>query len=210
MKKHVVISGKKINSAMSFKVDYKSVVCFTVVVCGIIIGVNVSGSLSSEWQSFFESVIKNFLAPPQRAGYITVFLRLFLPFATMLIVTFIVGLSGVGIPFILLTPLISGCFFGVVISQCYENFGISGVGAFAFVHLPIFAISTATLIKSCSGCFDISSEIFWFTATGKGSGKPVLKEYIIKYSLFLLVIALSVALSALAYEIYLKLFPISL
>lgn len=206
MKKHVVINGKKINSALRFNVDYKTVVFLTLLLCGIILGVNISENLTVEWQKFFADIIDRFYVPSYKTEYVTIFARLFLPFAIAITLTYVIGLCGVGIPFIASIPLFSGVFVSVLIPQIFRIYGMQGIGCFVFVYLPLLAIASATIIKSCSNSIGISLEIFLLLATGKGSCKPILKDYTIQHVAYMVLILIFSAISVLLYVVYLKLF----
>ncbi len=202
LKKSVVIKAPAFKPKFNLKINNKTLVFFTLFICGIIAGVHISQAGSAEWHTFFMSIINNVLFSQSESGLFTVFIRVFLPFFSMLLMCFIIGLSGMGTPFIALVPLLIGCFFGVEITQFYINFGVSGIGGWALVFLPAYATATATLIKCCCHCVDISGEIFIFLVTGKGEGKPIFKEYLLRYAIYIVPVLLGSLITTLFYRIF--------
>lgn len=206
LKRHVVIKAKRINPKINIKIDYKTLVFFTLMVCGVILGVFISEKGSDEWHRFFTTVIKSYLHFEESKSILAIFSRIFLPFFTLYLITYLVGMCGMGVPFLTIIPLILGGYFGVEITQYYINFGLSGIGCCALIYAPIYAIATATLIKCCCQAFDISKEIFFYSITGKGDGKPIFKEYSLKHLFFLVPIIIGAGISTLFYTLFGDLF----
>lgn len=205
-KKHVVIKAKRINPKINLKIDYKTVFFFTLMICGVILGVFISEKGSDEWHTFFSNFIKGYLNIAPDGSLFLIFGRFFLPFFILYITSYIVGLCGMGIPFLMFIPLILGIYFGVEITQYYVDFGLSGIGCCALIYSPVYAIATATLIKCCCHCFDISKEIFFYLVSGKGNGKPIFREYSQKHLVFLVPIIIGAGLTTLSFRLFSDLF----
>lgn len=206
LKRPKIYKTKRINKSLNIKIDYKAVLFFTLLICGIIIGVFIAENGSEEWHSFFNKLITSILSKQSNNSFIIIFLKNFLPFFIILLSTYIIGLCGVGIPLLATVPFITGVMFGVIISQYYVSFGLSGIGCCALIYLPLYATATATLIRSCCCSFDISGEIFLYLVSGKGCNKPLLKEYSLKQLVFLIPIAIGACVTALSYHFFSDLF----
>ncbi len=206
MKKHIVIKAHKFNKKANINIDYKTLLFFTFLVAGVIIGVFISENGSEEWHTFFTSLLKKYLSFNVNGNIFIMFMRVFLPFLILMIITYITGLCGVGAPFLLFTPLLLGCCFGVTVAQYYINFGLSGIACCGLIFLPAYAIATATLIKCCCRCVDISGEIFLYFATGKGENKPILKEYTIYFLTMLIPIVIGGVITTAFYKLFAHLF----
>lgn len=205
-KRNVVIRAKRITPKINVNLDYKTLVFFTLMICGVIIGVFVSEKGSEEWHKFFSDAVSGYLSSEQNESIMLVFCKFFLPFFLLYLVAYIIGLCGMGIPFLSIIPLVLGCFFGIEITHYYINYGLSGIGCCTLIYMPVYSIATATLIKRCCHCFDISGEIFTYLITGKGDGKPILKEFTLKHLFFLLPIIAGSALSAVSFKMFGDLF----
>ena len=205
-KRNVVIRAKRITPKINVNLDYKTLVFFTLMICGVIIGVFVSKKGSEEWHKFFSDAVSGYLSSEQNESIMLVFCKFFLPFFLLYLVAYIIGLCGMGIPFLSIIPLVLGCFFGIEITHYYINYGLSGIGCCTLIYMPVYSIATATLIKRCCHCFDISGEIFTYLITGKGDGKPILKEFTLKHLFFLLPIIAGSALSAVSFKMFGDLF----
>ncbi len=206
LKKSVVIKAPAFKPNVNFKINNKTLIFFTLFICGIIMGVHISEAGSAEWHAFFTSLINDVLFPETGSSLLIVFIRIFLPFFSLLLICFVTGLSGMGTPFVALVPLLTGCFFGIEITQFYINFGMSGIGGWALIYLPSYATATATVIKCCCHCVDISGEIFIFLVTGKGEGKPIFKEYILRYVIYIVPVLLGSLITTLFYRMFGDLF----
>ncbi len=205
-KKNVVIRAKRISPKFKLNIDYKTLVFFTLMICGVIIGVFISENGSDEWHAFFSNIVNGYLSSEHSGNILVLFYKLFLPFFLLYLITYIIGLCGMGIPFLSLIPLTLGVFFGIEIAHYYINYGLTGIGCCTLIYMPVYAIATATLIKRCCHCFDISGEIFIYLVTGKGDNKPILKDFTLKHLFFLLPIVAGAILSALSFKMFGDLF----
>ena len=84
LKKSVVIKANKFRGKVNLKFDYKTVIYFTLLICGIIIGVFLSKKGSDEWHIFFENLICNHLIAKSSndifVNFCSVFLAVFIVF----------------------------------------------------------------------------------------------------------------------------------
>lgn len=206
LKKSVVIKANKFRPKTKLKFDYKTVIYFTLLICGIIIGVFITEKGSSEWHIFFGNLISNHLVAKSSNSIFTNFCSIFLAVFIIFLYNYISGLCGVGIAFTSFSPFILGMYFGVMLTFYYTTYGLSGIMYCALVNLPAYAITAATLVKCCCESSDISKEIFFYLLSGKGDGKPYLKEYTLRYLVYLIPISLGALISALFFHLFSHLF----
>ncbi len=206
MRKHIVIKANKFKPKANIKIDYKTLVFFTFLTAGIIIGVFISKKGSSTWHLFFTELLNKYVSVESNENILLSFSRIFIPFFIIFLITYIIGLCGVGSPFLLSVPLMLGCFFGTTITQYYINYGLSGVACCALIYLPSYATATATLIKCCCRAFDISGEIFFYLISGKGENKLLFKDYSIHFLVLLLPIIIACVASVVLYALFSHLF----
>ncbi len=206
LKKHFVIKTNLFKTNKNINFDYKTLIFFTFLLSGIITGVFISEKGIGNWHTFYSEIINTYLSHSLNKNPISMFFRLFLPFVIIMITTYITGLCGVGAPFLPIAPMLLGCTFGIIVTQYYLNYGLSGILCCGLIYLPSYAITTATLIKCCCRCFSISGEIFYYIITGKGEGKPILKEYTLQFLIYILPIAVGCVVTVLFYGLFAHLF----
>ncbi len=216
LKKHVVFNLRKGMPKMlpksrvkrKINIDLKTLLFFAFMVCGIIIGAFIYNKASDEALRFLNKIFSGFLLPGSTEMYFSSYLKMLLPFFSMVILCFITGFSGMGTPFLCLVPFVSGIFAGVYISLCYNSFALKEILCRVVVFLPVYATATATLIKCCCRSSVISGEIFTYLLTGKGEGQSKIKGYVTDYLVFLLFVALGCLASLVAFILINKLFNI--
>jgi hypothetical protein len=152
------------------------------------------------------SLVKEYFITLNTQAHFLNFLKVFSPFLFIVVIEYIVGLCGVGIPLLSLVQFLLGVLIGCVVSQYYVDFGFAGIGCCALIYLPLFATATASLIKGCCCSFDISGEIFYFIVSGKGNGEAVLKEYTLKYLFLLIPVITSSIITLVLYRLFSHLF----
>lgn len=204
-KRPIIIKARKRKQNFNMNFDYKTPVFFSFLICGVILGVFISEGGSVEWHSYITNTINNYLTFSENS-FILFFIKIFTPLFLLYVLAYIIGLGGVGVPFLFTIPLALGCIFGIEVTNFYLNYGLKGISYCSLVFLPSYAIATATLIKCCCQCFNISGEIFIFLITGKGDNKPILKEYTLKYIVLLTPIVAGALLSGLLYKLFGSLF----
>ncbi len=204
LKRHIVFNVRK--KKFNVKFNYKILVFFTLMLCGCILGAHISGNLPLQIQELLKDTIADAVSSFNNENLFITFLELFLPFFILLLISYITGLCGVGIPLLCLVPFFTGIILSFVISQFRLYYGWDGIGFCAIVYLPVYATATATLIKSCCCSFDISSEIFIFLATSKGDGGALLKEHTLKHIVLVVPIIISASLGVLLYNLFVDLF----
>lgn len=206
LKKSVVIKANKFRGKVNLRFDYKTIIYFTLLICGIIIGVFLSEKGSKEWHIFFENLISNHLIAKASNDIFVNFCSMFLAVFIVFLYNYISGLCGVGIAFTSFSPFILGVYFGVIITFYYISYGFSGIAYCALINLPLYAITAATLVKCCCESSNISKEIFFYLVSGKGEGKPFLKDYTLKYLIYLIPVSLGALISALFFHLFSHLF----
>lgn len=205
-KSKVIFNINRRHKPVSLKLDYKLIIFFILFVCGVIIGGFITKNSKGLLLQGLSIFAREYFLSLNTGTYFLNFFKIFSPFAFICICTYIIGLCGVGIPFLTLIPTSLGAVMGAIISQYYVDFGLLGIGCCALIYLPLFATATATLLKGCCCSFDISGEIFYFIVSEKGNSNVFFKEYTIKHLFFLIPIALSSGLTLLFYHLFSGLF----
>lgn len=204
LKKHVVIKRPSIKP---LKLDYKTIILFTLFFCGIIFGSMIIGGKEGTLHNIMSNVISDSIAFKYSNNLLMYFLSVFSGFAIILLYDYICGLCGFGMPFLYLTPVSLGVLFSIIIGAFYMNYGLSGIGYCVLINVPCYAITAATLIKCCCYSKKISEDVLIYLVSGKADKKDgILKEYTIKYLFYGIIIALSSLISALSFRLFSHLF----
>ncbi len=206
MKKHIIIKANKLKPNIKINIDYKTIVFFTLLICGLVIGVLITQNGSDSWQIFFNEFLNKYISSQSNDNYILLFFRFFLPFFTLHLITYIIGLCGVGAPFLSFIPVSLGICFGVIITKYYANYELNGIVFCCLIYLPLYATTAATLIKCCCRCLDISGEIFLYLASGKGEGKPMLKDFTLNSLVMIIPTIIACVISVIFYNLFSELF----
>lgn len=208
-KKSVVLKANKLKPIAGVSPDYKTVIFFTLFVCGLIIGVTVISQSGTDFTDFFSKIIHNNISAKKDSSWFKCFCGEFVWLFILVFVDFICGLCGVGLPFIWLIPICFGCFAGMVLALFFINYGMTGLGYCALMNIPSYAITAATLVKCCCESTKVSNEIFFYILSGsKGdtSKTPILKEYTVKYIFFCIPVIIAALISTGSFKLFSGLF----
>jgi hypothetical protein len=115
-------------------------------------------------------------------------------------------MCGLGSVFVSFSPVIIGVYYGVSVTSYYLNFGAQGILYCLLINLPLYAIAAATLIKGCCESVKISKNVLFYLISGKGEGKPLIKDYTVKFLFYLIPLISGSVMSALLYNWFSKLF----
>lgn len=205
-KRSVVIRANKFKK-IKLKLNYKTIIFFTILLCGIIFGAILSAKGSIVWHQFFNTFVNNHLTVKSSSSVFRNFCSVFFCFFIIILFNYICGLCGLGIPFIYFSPFMLGVYCGVIISQFYYLYYLKGLLYCAIINIPCYAITAATLIKCCCFSSDISKEILVYLINGKNDTKEkLLYNYTIRYLLLCIPIVISSALNALTFRLFCNLF----
>lgn len=209
LKKSVVLKANRIKPIGAFTPDYKTVVFFTLFICGLIIGTTVINKNESDFLTLFTKILKNNITAKNGESWIKCFCGDFVWLFIPLFADFLCGLCGVGLPFIWLIPTVFGCVSGMVFSVFFISYGISGIGYCALMYIPCCAITAATLVKCCCESTKMSSEIFFYVLgieRKEAIKKALLKEYSTIYIVFCVYILIAAAISTCSFKLFSGLF----
>ncbi len=205
-KKSVVIRANRLKK-IRLKFDYKTIIFFTILLCGLIFGAILSAKGSEAWHQFFNTFVNNHLTVKSSSSIFRNFCSVFFCLFIIILFDYISGLCGLGIPFIYFTPLLLGTYCGVIISQFYYLYNLRGLLYCILINIPCYAITAATLIKCCCFSSDISKEILVYLINGKNDTKEkILYNYTIKYLLLCIPILISALLNAITFRLFGNLF----
>lgn len=181
LKRSVVIKAKRIKP---LKLDYPTVILFSIFICGIIFGVSISKKIIQSENDFLTVLINNYISMIKDCTFFECFIGIFLVIIFVAFIDFIIGLCAVGTPLVWLIPALFGCFCSSIVTCLLIKQGIQGIGYCLLINIPCYAITAATLIKCCCESSKMSLELL-----GVLTGAPVrdkaknklLQEYIINY-----------------------------
>ncbi len=200
MKKAVIIKTPKIKIYKNIKFDYKTLIFFTFTLCGLIIGAFIAKEMDSELFNLIKGyLINNFEIRTQNSVF-TVFCSIFCVTLIIILCNYILGLCAVGQFFSIITPFLFGIYCGFLSTIYFLINNLNGILYVASINLPFYAITAASLIKCCCESYNTSIEIFKFAQSGKTTNKPILKEYTLKFSIFLIPVCIGAFISALLFK----------
>ena len=206
LKRSVVIRANRLKK-INIRLDYKTIVFFTVLLCGVIFGVMLTNSGSEAWHQFIGSFLNNHLTIKSTSSVFRSFCSVFFSFFILLLFDYACGLCGIGVPFLYLTPLFLGIYCGIITSQLYCSYQLTGLLYCAVVNVPCYAITAATLIKCCCFSSDISREIFIYLVNGKNDTKEkLLQGYTIRYLIMCIPLIISALINAVTFRLLKDLF----
>lgn len=201
LKRSVVIKAGRLKP---LRIDYKTVVLFTLFICGVIIGVSIIKNGGDEWNVISKKMMSSYLSTKSNGNILTYFCSTFVMMISIVFISFLTGLCAVGVPFIGVIPLAFGVVCGSVVSSFAVNYGIQGLVYCTIINIPCYAIVTAGLVKCCCESLKMSLELFSVIAnsTVESKQKGYLKDYTINYLILCIPIALGSLISTVGYEIF--------
>ena len=205
LKKHVVIKPKKMNIP---KFDYKNLIFLSLFISGLIIGLLVIKKDVASINNVLSSIFENYFIEKGKNEFLYCFINNVSIYIILPVTIFILGLSAVGIPIILLFPVISGTALGIIIGFLYSAYYLQGLGYAAVVIIPAASIIIATFLKCCIEGVFMSLEIF-FSITTKNQNKKNInefKEYCLKFLLFLIPFFVAALINAICFKLFGNLF----
>ncbi len=206
LKKSVVIRAKRIKP---IKLDYKVLLFFSLMICGIIIGVSLIKNGDSDFNGLLKSLIDSINNTKSNNSLFSCVLFILGWLLIPLIIAFFCGLSGLGLPFLALINVLYGLICGLFCGSYYVNFGLQGIGFFSLVNLPCYAITAATLIKCCCESLKMSFNVFsflWGNSLNQTKNKNQFKEYILTYLILCLPVVAGSFLNVVSFKIFGDLF----
>ncbi len=206
LKKSVVIRAKRIKP---LKLDYKTIVFFTLMICGIIIGISLIKNGDEDFNRILKNLIDGINATKFNNSFLSSTLYVFGWLLVFILLVFFSGLSGLGIPLISLVNVLFGVVCGAFCGIYYVEYGIKGIGFFSLVHLPCYAITAATLIKCCCESLKISFNVFSFLSgntVNQNKNKKLFKDYIFSYLILCIPLILASVLNVAGFKIFSGLF----
>lgn len=206
LKKSVVIRAKRLKP---LNLDYKTVVFFTLMICGIILGISLVKNSDGEFNKALTNLIESINSTKYNNSLLSCVFYVFGWLFLLVLLTFFGGLSGVGLPFISLVNIVFGIICGVFCGIYYVKYGIQGIGFFSLVYLPCYAITAATLIKCCCESFKMSLGIFSFLSginVNQNKNKKILNDYILNYLILSIPIIIASILNVAGFKVFVGLF----
>ncbi len=204
LKKSVVIKRKKMNIP---RFNYRNLVFYILFICGLIIGVLTMQGDENSLKTVFNEFFNDYLTNKSQENFFNNFVDALI-FTTILpFFTFIFGLCAVGIPIIIAIPTLSGITVGMPIGFLYSCYSLQGLGYVTLIIIPSVAIVIGTLIRCCTEAIRMSIEIIadisGYQTTSK---RNELKDYCLRFVVFLIPLILSALLEVGCFKLFSGLF----
>ncbi len=207
MKNSYVLKARRLKL---LKLDYLTIILFTVLVCGVFLGISIMKNADEAFKNMLFNFFDNYLSAKSHSGILIVFSGVFVILALFVLFDFLFGLCAIGTPLIFFLLLLFGGFCGFCGSCVILNWGLKGLFYFLLVNLPCNAITAAILVKCCCESINMSVVLFSCILSRDRFSKNQceFKEYVVKYLIFLIPVAIAGLLSALFFRIYCSLFVV--
>lgn len=127
---------------------------------GMIIGCIFINNETNELTEKIASVIEKGFSARSSYTSMQIFKNSLLTHSIFLILAYILGMSGIGYPFICLVPMICGVSNGMVSGYIYSSFGIKGFLYCLTTVYPGLLISLVALIIGSCECLQMSLQVF--------------------------------------------------
>ena len=204
LKKSVVIKRKNMNIS---NLNLKNLIFFSLFFSGVIIGVltikSQEATLNGVLTDFFNSYIKE----RSSEGLLGCFFDTLLIFSFTPFLTFISGLSAVGLPIIIATPAIMGALTGMATGFLFFNYSLQGLCYSSLIVVPAVSIVVATLIKCCSEAIIMSTDIITCIGGYQNNLKQNnIKEYCLRFLVLFVPIIISAILNVICFKSFGNLF----
>lgn len=178
----------------SLKTSWKLTLFTALFVFGLVIGSAILKSNDSTIATQLASIIESYILKRTSQGYLILFLNSLIPMLIYLYIAFAAGLCAVGIPIVIIEPIIKGLGVGIIAGYLYSTFELQGVGYCLLIIFPAAILSTATLIFACNESFLMSVDIIKILKDKQYSAREnIFKLYLTRYSvltIFVVFIAL--------------------
>ena len=178
-------------------------------VCGIIIGISLIKNGDDEFNRLLKNMIEAINTTKYNNSFVSCVFYVFGWLFIFVLLAFLSGLSGFGVPFISLVNVVFGVISGAFCGIYYASYGIQGIGFFSLVYLPCYAITAATLIKCCCESLKTSFEVFLFLSgnnINQSKNKRLFKDYVLNYLVLCIPIIIGSVLNVAGFKIFIGLF----
>ena len=203
-KKGVVIKANKIKP---LKLDYETIILFSLFLCGVILGVFLIKNCDDEIKGALSTLLSNYISAKSECGFFACFSGILIFLLLFLFATFIFGLCAVGTPLVWLVPIVFGIICSGFVSLMLVNYGLKGILYCIMVDLLPYAITTATLVKCCCESTKISVNLFCCISGDNISGrKNLFLDYVLNYLILCIPIVIGALISGFLFKILQGLF----
>ena len=193
------------------KFDYKSIILFSLFICGIIIGSVTVIKGDSEFKEIIKSFTENYIKSRNELNFLRLFGSTVIEYTVFPLVCFLFGLCAVGLPVIYSIPLIYGLISSIIVTFFVSTYSTNGLGFSAIIIIPAVSLTAGVLIKCCSTASDMSFNILSAvsgTDVKKGNNNDLIKEYVARYTVYLLPVILSALIMCGSFRLFGNLFSI--
>lgn len=203
-KRAVVLRPKKITSC---KWDYKTIILFTLFLCGVILGIFIIKNGSKEFCDFLSNLLRNYISTKSKSNILMCFSGLTLLVVVFLFIDFILGLCAVGTPLVWCVPTFFGVMSGCCVSVMFINYGLKGLLYCVMVDLIWYAITAATLVKCCCESTRMSVELFSCICKNNSLRNIFsFKEYVLNYLVLCVPVLIAAFISTILFKVFASLF----
>lgn len=129
-------------------------------------------------------LIDNFINIRSNTSFFVLFFASFLLSFIFLFSVYLFGTSLLGLAFIPFIILIRGLFFGILLSQLYNQYGITGIVYNLLTIIPGAIISIIVLISGCINCINLSYSLGKIVISDGQTLKRIdIKKYCLSFCL---------------------------
>ena len=181
-----------------FKTRWRIFLIGAFFISGLISGSLIVGGYSETSETALDVVISGFIDVRTGQSILTTFYNSLVSTVPLLIITFILGLCAIGVPFIPFISVFRGLGLGISMGYLYAFQGLKGIGYCALIIIPPAIVSSIAIILACKEALRFSSIIFMsMTSKGNKTGKiPDMKKYCLRFCVFLFLLIAAVIIDA--------------
>lgn len=203
-KKSVVIKRKKMNIP---DLDFKTLIFFTLFFSGVIIGALTIKTKEASVNNLLIEFFNDYIALRKSEGILGCFFESLLILSFTPFLTFIFGLSAIGLPIIIATPVIMGAITGMATTFLFFNYSLQGLCYSALIIIPTLSLVAATLLKCCCEATIMSFDIITCIGGYQSNLKQnIIKEYCLRYLVLFIPVVISALINVLSFKIFGNLF----
>lgn len=188
--------------------NWKLILVFCMFAVGLIAGALLMKGEYTGLDDLADNLFESYYMGRQQSGFLSILWLSFLSGFPFFVTAFIAGVSAVGTPVAVLTPLIRGLGYGIITGFLYGDHGLKGVGFCALLIVPQALISTVALLLACREALGFSI-VFFTMLTPKSRPYQMFgdfKLYCARFGVLLIILLLSALTDALMSSAFLRFF----
>ena len=169
---------------------------------GLFLGARTAAGASSGWQAHIMELLRAQRLNRMGNSVFSNALGYFAGDLLFLALAYLLGLCAVGLPFLLLLPVLRGLGIGVVSGWLYMTYGPTGVGYSVLVLYPAAVVSILVMLAGCKESMLMSSDMLLMLGGKLERAESNLRLYSTRYFVLVLASIFAAALDALAFMVF--------